>query len=289
MLHALIGVLFAVGSFFVLADCFAVPYYKTSKAVWSLAKRQKEKTSAVDLWLGSIAEWLSHHLPISEWKRAQLAADLQTAQIPVTPERYKANAIIRACIVGVLAVPAFFLFPIASGLILFAAVFLYRRESGAVGRAVQKKREEIEGALPRLVFTIEKTLKHSRDVLEMLESAIPYTGGALARELTVTAADMRSGNEESAITRLETRVGSPMMSDVCRGLIALLRGDDTAVYWAALSVKFQDHARQQLRARALKVPGKVRKLSMCLLVCFMLIYIVVIIEEISISLGVLFQ
>ena len=79
-----------------------------------------------------------------------------------------------------------------------------------------------------------------------------------------------------------------MLSDVARGLIGVLRGDDTEVYWSSLALKFADYQRQLLKQEANKVPGKVKRLSMCLLFCFMLIYIVVIGMEIVNSLGVLF-
>lgn len=113
-------------------------------------------------------------------------------------------------------------------------------------------------------------------------------GPELKHELDITAADMHSGNNEIAITRLEARVGSPLMSDVCRGLISINRGDVNTVYWKSLSMKFADIQRQQLRIKAEKIPKKVKKLSMCLLFCFMLIYIVVILAQIVSSMGVLF-
>lgn len=78
------------------------------------------------------------------------------------------------------------------------------------------------------------------------------------------------------------------MSDVCRGLISLDRGDINTVYWNSLSMKFADIQRQQLKLEAEKIPKKVKKLSMCLLFCFMLIYIVVILAQIVSSVGVLF-
>ena len=149
-------------------------------------------------------------------------------------------------------------------------------------------REKIEYELPRLVFNVEKTLTHNRDVVYMLESYAPNAGPELMHELEITVADMKSGNYEGAVTRLESRVGSSMMSDVCRGLIGILRGDDNKLYWTSLSLKFNDTARQQLRLKAQKVPRKVKRLSMCLLFCFMLIYIVVILEQIMDSIGVLF-
>ena len=287
--QVMIGMTFAVGVYFLLANRFQLPYYKTSKAIVSLSKRQKEKTSGLDVWLKGVSSWIAKHLKLNDFKREQLLADLQTAQMNISPEEYKANAIVKALLIGVFAIPTLFLFPLLSPVILFLAVFLYIRENKAVARRIRAKRDRIEFELPRLVFTIEKTLKHNRDVLYMLESYAENAGPEIKNELKITAADMRSGNYEAAITRLETRVGSSMMSDVCRGLIGILRGDDTAVYWSSLAIKFNDVQRQQLRLEAQKVPKKVKRLSMCLLICFMLIYVVVILEQIVTSMGILFQ
>ena len=288
MMQVIIGALFGVGLFFILADVYAIPYYKTSKAVESLSKLQKEKTSGLDLWLGGIAGWLADRLPMDPFKRSQLEADLRTAQMDVTPEMFRANAIVKAMLVGIMAIPMAFIFPLLCPVVLFLAVFLYNMEIKSVSKRIQGKRAKIEYELPRLVFNIEKTLKHNRDVLYMLESYSKTAGPEMKHELDITAADMRSGNYEAAITRLESRVGSSMMSDVCRGLIGVLRGDDTEMYWASLAIKFSDAQRQQLRIQAQQVPRKVKRLSMCLLVCFMLIYMVVILAQIVNSLGALF-
>ena len=288
MMQVIIGALFGVGLFFILADVYAIPYYKTSKAVESLSKLQKEKTSGLDLWLGGIAGWLADRLPMDPFKRSQLEADLRTAQMDVTPEMFRANAIVKAMLVGIMAIPMAFIFPLLCPVVLFLAVFLYNMEIKSVSKRIQGKRAKIEYELPRLVFNIEKTLKHNRDVLYMLESYSKTAGPEMKHELDITAADMRSGNYEAAITRMESRVGSSMMSDVCRGLIGVLRGDDTEMDWASLAIKFSDAQRQQLRIQAQQVPRKVKRLSMCLLVCFMLIYIVVILAQIVGSLGVLF-
>ena len=288
MIQAIIGVLCAVGLFFILVDVYKIPYYKTSKAVESLSKKQKEKRSALDMWLSGIAEWLSKHLRLNEFKRASLEADLKTAQMDITPEMFKANAIVKASLIGILAIPVAFIFPLLVPVVLFLAVFLYRMEIRSVSKRIRAKREKIEYELPRLVSNIEKTLTHNRDVVYMLESYAPNAGPELKHELEITVADMKSGNYEGAITRLESRVGSSMMSGVCRGLIGILRGDDNRMYWASLALKFNDTTRQQLRLQAQKVPRKVKRLSMCLLICFMLIYVVVILEQIMSSIGVLF-
>lgn len=288
MLQSIVGILVGTGLFFILADIYAVPFYKTSKSVEALSKQQKEKISGLEIWLKSFAVWLSNHLKLNDFKRTQLEMDLITAQMDISPEMFKANAVVKAMLIGSFAIPIIFVLPILCPVIIFLAVFMYSREMKSVGARIKSKREKIEYELPRLVFTIEKTLKHNRDVLYMLESYAKNAGSEMKHELGITAADMRSGNYEAAITRLESRVGSSQMSDVCRGLIGILRGDDTELYWASLSVKFGDIQRQRLRLQAQKIPRKIKHLSMCLLLCFMLIYTVVIIEQIMSSIGVLF-
>ena len=283
-----IGVLVGIAMFMILADRFRIPYMRTSKAVNNLAKQQKEKTSSIDVWLSSVASFIARKLRLNEFKKAQLESDLRTAQIDISPEMFVANAIVKSLIVGVFAIPVLFIFPILSPVILFLAFILYRMNMKGISNRIRKKRAKIEYELPRFVFKIEKSLMHDKDILKMVESYARNAGPELKHELDITAADMRSGNNEVAITRLEARVGSPLMSDVCRGLISIDRGDVNTVYWKSLSMKFADIQRQQLKLEAEKIPKKVKKLSMCLLFCFMLIYVVVILAQIISSFGVLF-
>lgn len=288
MIQLIAGILVGVGMMYILLDIFKVPYLKTSKSVKTVSKKQREKTSSVDVWLGGIANSLAKIIRINEYKRAELLNDLRTARLDITPEQYKANAIVKAAVLGVFAIPMLFIFPLLSPVILIISVVVYNIENKKAGQKIKEKRQIIEYELPRFVSTVEKTLKHSRDVLYMLESYIQNAGEEFREELSITVADMRSSNYEAAITRLEARIGSPMMSDVCRGLIGILRGDDMAMYWSALSLKFADVHRQQLKQRAQKIPKKVKRLSVVLLACFMLVYVVVIMYQIVDSLALLF-
>ena len=288
MIQAIIGALVGVGLFLILADALRVPFFATSTAAGNLAKRQKQKTGTLEIWLHDLAMWISKRLRLNEYKRMQLETDLKSAGMNISPEMHIANSIVKAMLVGIFAVPVFFIFPLLTPVVIALAVFMYFRESKGVANRIREKRKAIEYELPRFVSHIEKTLKHNRDVLYILDNYKETAGPELKSELEITVADMRSGNYEAALTRLENRVGSSMLSDVSRGLIGVLRGDETEVYWSSLGVKFADYQRQLLKQEAQKVPRKVKRLSMCLLFCFMAIYIVVIGMEIVTSLGVLF-
>ena len=287
-LQILIAAIAAIGLGCILADVFKIPKYPVSKAITSLGKRKNKKTNPLDIWLGDLANLIASKLRLNEYKRLQLKIDLESADMTLSPEQYVANAIVKALFIGAFAIPFLFFAPIISVVVVAIAVVIYFSEYKKVGNVIKEKRRQIEAELPRLVSNIDKTLVHSRDVLGILDSYREHAGEELRRELDITVADMRSGNYEVALTRLESRVGSSMMSDVTRGLVSVIRGDKTDVYWGNLVLKFSDYQRTLLKNEANKAPKRVRKLSMALLFCFMLVYVAVIGQVLLSSLGGMF-
>ncbi len=281
----LIALAFAAGIFLILCDLYRIPLLSTSVAYDHLAQRQVEKTSSLDIWLKGLAVWISKHIRLSEYRKMQMQSDLTSAGIHLSPEMHIANALVQSLLVALTAIPLYFILPVLSPVMLLAAVYMYFRASKGVAEKIKEKRRKIEYELPRFVSHIDKTLKHNRDVLNIIDTYKENAGEEMAQELEITAADMRSGNYEAALTRLESRVGSSMLSDTTRGLIGVLRGDETDAYWANLALKFADYQRQLLKAEAQKVPNRVKRLSMCLLGCFLAMYLVVIVIQIIVSLG----
>lgn len=287
MIEALVGSGFGLGLYLILCDRFRVPYFSSVRAARAAAGRKK-KRSAAQAALDELAGWIGGKLRLGEYRRARLLCDLKSAGMEISPEAHIAGCAVRALAVAAAAVPACFVFPPAAPVILAAAAARYSALRRAPAERIREKREKIEYGLPGFAAYIGRTLTHSRDVLMLIENYAGTAPPELGGELAVTAADMRSGNYEAALARLGTRVGSPMLSDVTRGLTAVLRGDDTRAYWAALEIKFAERQRQLLRRRAQKAPARVKRLSMCLMFCFILIYAVVIGVEIMRSAGALF-
>ena len=76
------------------------------------------------------------------------------------------------------------------------------------------------------------------------------------------------------------QITKDMLSDVVRGLIGVLRGDDSAVYFQMLSHDFKALELQRLKGRAQKIPPKIRVFSFVMLMCFLLTYMVIIAVQI---------
>lgn len=125
-------------------------------------------------------------------------------------------------------------------------------------------------------------------MLSILETYKANAGTSFKKELEITVADMKSGSYESAITRFEARIGSSSLSDVTRGLIGVLRGDDGVVYFQMLTHDLKQLEIQRLKTLAMKRPGKIRKYSFAMLFCFMLMYLSVMFIEIISTLGSMF-
>ena len=123
-MQVIIALVIALGVFMITADTFHIPYLRTSMAMDRLARRQKEKTSQVDIWLKGLAVWIAGKLRLNEYRKAQLASDLRSAGIPLTPEMHISNSLVQSLLVGVGAIPFLFFMPFISAVLAGSAVFL---------------------------------------------------------------------------------------------------------------------------------------------------------------------
>jgi len=284
----LFGVLLAAGLFFIATDLLRLPSLAAQKAMLAAGKQAKVKPKTVDTLLQSAAVRLSHLIRMDEYKRSRMKNVLSAAGLNTTPELFTATAIVKAASVAALAVPIIFVLPLLAPVALFLAVLIYFKEIRKADEALSAKQSRIEQELPRFVATITQELKASRDVLAILENFKKNAGSDFAAELDILTADMRSSSYEAALTRFEARFNSPMLSDITRGLIGVLRGDDGAVYFQMLSHDMKQLELQRLKAQAMKIPPKIRVCSFFMLMCFLMTYMVIIVYEIITSLGGMF-
>ena len=284
----LVGFLLASGLFFLLADVLKLPALSTSKAMRGAGSSGKRASGTVEAWLMSGAVKMSKYIRLDEYKHSRMSNVLKAAGYSMTPEVYEAYVITKAGAILSGIIPCLILLPLLTPIVVLLAVLSYFKEIRKADEQLKVKRDQIEGELPRFVATIEQTLKASRDVLAMLETYKKNASSAFAQQLDILTADMRSSSYEAALTRFEARFNSPMLSDVVRGLIGVLRGDDSAVYFQMLAHDFKALELQRLKSQAQKVPPKIRVYSFVMLMCFLLTYLIIIAIQIMDSLGSIF-
>lgn len=272
----------------IIADLLKFPEIKASKAILSVSRREKKQTHNFEVYILRMSVKLSKMIKLNDYKRRKLIATLKSAEINLTPETYIAKAYVKAGLVLLSIIPALFIFPIIAPVTVFLSVAVYFKEIKTAEDKVKNKREEIEYELPRFAATLTQELKASRDILSILESYKQNAGASMKRELEITVADMKSGSFEGALTRFETRLGSSALSEVVRGLISVLRGDDGVVYFQMLAHDLKQLELQRLKTIAAKQPAKIRKYSFAMLMCFVFMYLAVMGIQIMNTMGKLF-
>lgn len=282
------GILLAIGLFLISADLLKLPSIATQKAMLSAGKQGKEKAKTVDVLLMGWAVKFAKYIPMDEYKKSRMKNTLNAAGINLTPEEFISSAILKSGIIALLIIPCLMILPLTAPILMFISIIIYFKEIRKADEILKIKKEKIEVELPRFVATITQELKASRDVLSIIENYKKNAGEEFADELDILTADMRSSSYEAALTRFEARIISPMLSDITRGLIGVLRGDDGSMYFQMLSHDMKQLELQRLKAQAMKIPPKIRVFSFVMLMCFLMTYMAIIVYEIIRSLSGMF-
>lgn len=290
ILLAFIAIILFGFAFYNLSCAFVdVPTSKTSKMMLLARKQQGIKNEKLlDVYLTKVAELVAPYLRLDKLKKNKLQAALTISGLELTPEVYTARAWITAGAVGLCAVFMAPFMPLMVPILIGLAVALWFSTYYAAFDFVKKRRKLIEAEIPRFALTIGQNLENDRDVLKILTSYRRVAGKDFAAELDQTIADMKTGNYENALIHFETRIGSPMLSDVIRGLIGTLRGDDQRMYFKMITFDMRQIEQNNLKKEAAKRPKKIQRYSMMMLICIMIIYLVVLCTEVLSSLGAFF-
>ncbi len=287
IIQLMIGIIASVGIGYILCDVLKVPSMKASKTARNAASKGEKKKSSLAVFLDGFAEEIQEKIKLNQWKEREIQTDLDAAGIKDKPRLFVAKALTKACAVGVLAIPAFFIFKILGLAVLAFAVFVYFNETKGITRKIKKKRAKIEAELPRFVSFVNNKLSHTRDLISILRSYKETAGAEFGEELETTIVHLEQ-NRTEALTNLEQRVGSPLLNEVTIKLKAVENGTYNEAAWTMLATTFSSLQKDNLKKKALSVPRKVRKGSMALLFCFILIYAAVLGQVLLSSLGTLF-
>lgn len=272
--------------YLILCDLFRLPTIQATKAALKLTQTQKVRGYQA-LRLRLIDE-IAKHIHLDSYKRHELTATLKYADIEQSPETYISSIIVKTVSRVLLIVPAIWLCPLLIPIIILWVIDGFWKSTKAAEKIVLEKRASIERELPRFVATIAQEIGANRDVLHLLEGYRDSADPVFKNEIEITIADMRSGNQEQALNRLAGRVGSSMMSEVVRGLLGGLRGDDSVVFFQTLSRDYRNKEIEMLELEAKKRPGKLNKYSLLLGLCIMATYIYVIFKQLASGVSSLF-
>ncbi len=266
-----------------------VPTGQTSKMMMLAGRRSgTRKENLSDVYIAKVADVFAKYIHMDALKRSQLNNALEIAHVEMSPEQYVATAITRGLLIGLASIPMLLISPLflLVGVALGCLVGFMRYQE--VLDFVKKRRKRIEREIPRFTSAVAQNLEIDRDILRMFIAYRRVADEEFGNELDQTIADMKTGNYENALLKLEKRINSPLMSDVIRGLIGVLRGDDQRVYFKMLTFDMRQLEQNNLKKEAMKRPQAMQKYCMFMMFCILLIYGVVLVTEVIVNVGILF-
>jgi len=273
-LYALSGGLFAFGLYRLAQVLFGLPTSRSVKAVQNIHGKRKW-IDRLQVVLLPIARLISRVLPMSEYKVKRMKADLARLRISQSPWEFVGMAMSKALLLSLIGL--FFIplgMPWLALLTAVTSLLSYFQSMQAVRKRVEALTREIEGELPRLVETLNYTLKDNRDLLTFFEKYRRVAGKALGPELDWLIVDMKTGNQEAALRRMDARLGLPSFTALCAILCGVHQGVDQHVSLLVLEQDLRTKEREMLRRTLSKRPVRIKAASFILTALMILLFLV---------------
>lgn len=250
----LAAILITVGAFCIFTTHFPGIYAPARKALRCRAPKALTQSQVLQ---NQLAEKIAPHLELDPIKRSQTEMLLRNLGHTESPELFHAQALASSIFTGALCA-VFLLFSVPLGLagMILVGIGYYSKRRKVLEKELAVRRAAIERELPQFASTIRQSLGTTRDVVSILTSYRRVCGKALAAEIDKTLNDIMTGNAERAIRALESRIASPKLGQLTRGLLAVLRGDDQRMYFDVLAEEYRKSQNEEVERELFKRPHK---------------------------------
>lgn len=273
-LYALSGGLFALGLYRLVLAIFGLPSRMSVIAIRRIRGKRKW-IDRLQTALLPLARLISKMLPMSDYKDKRMEVDLARLRISQSPREFVGTLMTKAlllALIGLLFIPLGM--PWLALLTAVAALLSYFQNMQSIRKKVEALNREIEGELPRLVETRNYTLQDNRDLLTFFEKYRRVVGLALGPEIDRLIVDIKTGNQEAALRRMDARLGLPSFAALCTILYGVHQGVDQHVSLLVLEQDLRTKEREMLRRTMAKRPFQIKAASFILTALMILLFLV---------------
>ena len=266
--------LFAFCLYQVLHALLDLPSHKAVEAIRNLHGK-RSLTQRLQDGLLPLARLLAKLFPMSEYRLRRMEADFSRLRISQTPQEFVSTLLARSLLltsIGLLYIP--FGIPWLSLLTAVTALLSYFQSMQTIRKKVEAQNREIEAELPRLVETLTYSLQENRDLVAFFEKYRHVSGKALGVELDRFIVELKTGNQEAALRRMDARLSLPSFSALCAVLCGVYQGIDQQTSLLVLEQDMRARERETLRRTMEKRPGRVKAASFLLTALMILLFMV---------------
>jgi len=255
-MNLILIIMLALGGYWLITAHVGGAYWPAAIAIRKRMPKPPTSTERIANFLGHrIAPYIVIDDPA---QYNQLRDALKNIGSNESPELFKAKAVCKAGLIAIASACLMLLVSALIGVITFITIFvaLYQQEMKRLDKQLAERRKIIERELPQFASTICQSLRSTRDVESILASYRKVCGPTLAGEIEHTLNDMLTGSPERALRALQSRVNSPQLSQLVRGLISVLHGEEQSLYFQILSTEFLKAQDEEVSRELEKRPEK---------------------------------
>ena len=233
-----------------------------------LQRHAPKKITRSEVVISRISEKLLPIIDLDPIRKTRLSDELRSLGRAESPEQFEARALAGAIFLSLAFTPLILVTPMFLAAILIICWAVYSSQEKKLKKELDLRKRRIERELPQFAGTVRQCLNSTHDVVAILDSYRKVCGESLRIEIDRTLNEMKTGNSERAVKHLESRIGSAEFSQLTRGLIGVMRGDDQRIYFDMLTAQYrkaQDEAvKQELRGRPSQLNPYVAMLFGCI-------------------------
>jgi len=261
------------------------PYsFPPKSSVCALQKLTGKRLPLKKRLLFSAARRLEPFIHLSKYRHDSLEKQLKMAGSNYTPEFHTAKAIVTSGIyfaAGLLLIKRYPIISAATAIYAVRRYFSARKVSECDGH-----REKVENEIPRFTSYVVQSCAHNSGVGSMISGYREIAGEDLGKEMDILIADMRTGNPEAALISFESRMDSPVVSELVRGLIGIYQGEDMRAYMVSLEARMTEREISTLKKEASKRPDSLEPANWMLAASIMVVFAAVLGVQLVENIGI---
>lgn len=271
LLIIIVGFTVFYGIYNIMLTLLKIPKYnKEKKSIFSLFIKKKKNNNYEDNY-SHLTHEIAKIIKLPNNFKEKLNSKLRIADINSNAELYIANLINKSLTYFIFAILFISIHKIVTIIFIFLGIQNIFKGYKNIDTEIRLKTSKIEKEIPRFLDFITNSFKFNKNVKEALESYQKIAGEYFKSNITITIADMSTGNYEVALKRLDTRINSYNFSRVVRAIIQVVKGDENIQYLENL---YKESANKEYEALKLESSKKIRKVesySKIILLCMMII------------------
>ena len=225
--------------------------------------------------LKPLSKIIARLLPISQYKEENMQNDFNRLGITDSPQEYtallKAKSIV-TCILGCIFIPLGI--PLISIFIAVITILMYLKNVNDIKKKIEKINNSIQSELPRFIETLNYSLDGSRDFISFVERYRSVAGNELGKELDRLLIDLKTGDSQVALMKMDRRVGLPTLSKLVAILCNVSSGIDKQQSLLLLEQDVRAKEREYIKDQLNKQPRRIKASSIILTLLMILLFMI---------------